>query len=41
MNFSEFLSLNIQNLESEIIGHYLYDEHPSRPWIIGFSDNNN
>jgi hypothetical protein len=31
------MSLNIQHLENEIIDHYLYDEHLSRPWIIGFS----
>jgi DNA sulfur modification protein DndC len=31
------MSLNIQYLENEIIDQYLYDEHPSRPWIIGFS----
>ncbi|WKZ76245.1 MAG: DNA phosphorothioation system sulfurtransferase DndC [Vicingaceae bacterium] len=31
------MSLNIQHLENEIIDQYLYDEHPSRPWIIGFS----
>jgi DNA sulfur modification protein DndC len=31
------MSLNIQHLENEIIDQYLYDEHPTRPWIIGFS----
>lgn len=31
------MSLNIQHLENEIIDQYLYDEHTSRPWIIGFS----
>lgn len=31
------MSLNIQHLENEIIDQYLYDEHDSRPWIIGFS----
>lgn len=31
------MSLNIQHLENEIIDQYLYDEHASRPWIIGFS----
>ena len=31
------MSLNIQHLENEIIDQYLYDEHPSRPWIVGFS----
>lgn len=31
------MSLNLQHLENEIIDQYLYDEHPSRPWIIGFS----
>jgi DNA sulfur modification protein DndC len=31
------MSLNIQHLENEIIDQYLYDEHHSRPWIIGFS----
>lgn len=31
------MPLNIQHLENEIIDQYLYDEHPSRPWIIGFS----
>lgn len=31
------MSLNIPHLENEIIDQYLYDEHPSRPWIIGFS----
>lgn len=31
------MSLNTQHLENEIIDQYLYDEHPSRPWIIGFS----
>lgn len=31
------MSLNIQHLENEIIDQYLYDEHDTRPWIIGFS----
>ena len=31
------MSLNIQHLENEIIDQYLYDDHPTRPWIIGFS----
>lgn len=31
------MSLNLQHLENEIIDQYLYDEHPTRPWIIGFS----
>ena len=31
------MSLNISHLENEIIDQYLYDEHSSRPWIIGFS----
>jgi len=31
------MPLNIQHLENEIIDQYLYDEHTSRPWIIGFS----
>jgi len=31
------MALNISHLENEIIDQYLYDEHPSRPWIIGFS----
>jgi DNA sulfur modification protein DndC len=31
------MSLNISHLENEIIDQYLYDEHPTRPWIIGFS----
>jgi len=31
------MSLNTQHLENEIIDQYLYYEHPSRPWIIGFS----
>jgi len=31
------MSLNVQHLENEIIDQYLYDEHSSRPWIIGFS----
>ncbi|MFN8279006.1 MAG: DNA phosphorothioation system sulfurtransferase DndC [Saprospiraceae bacterium] len=25
------------HIENEIIDQYLYDEHPTRPWIIGFS----
>ena len=31
------MSLNLQHLENEIIDQYLYDENPTRPWIIGFS----
>lgn len=31
------MALNIQHLENEIIDQYLYDENPTRPWIIGFS----
>lgn len=31
------MSLILQHLENEIIDQYLYDEHPTRPWIIGFS----
>ena len=31
------MALNISHLENEIIDQYLYDEHPTRPWIIGFS----
>lgn len=31
------MSLNISHLENEIIDQYLYDEHTTRPWIIGFS----
>ncbi len=31
------MPLNIQHLENEIIDQYLYDEHATRPWIIGFS----
>jgi len=31
------MALNIQYLEHEIIDQYLYDENPTRPWIIGFS----
>jgi DNA sulfur modification protein DndC len=31
------MPLNISYLENEIIDQYLYDENPSRPWIIGFS----
>ena len=31
------MSLNISHLEAEIIDQYLYDENPTRPWIIGFS----
>jgi hypothetical protein len=41
MNFSQLLTLNIQHLEDQIIGQYLYEEQPSRSWIIGFIDNNN
>jgi len=31
------MAINIQHLEHEIIDQYLYDEHQTRPWIIGFS----
>ena len=31
------MSLNISHIENEIIDQYLYDEHETRPWIIGFS----
>jgi len=31
------MSLNINHIENEIIDQYLYDENPTRPWIIGFS----
>jgi DNA sulfur modification protein DndC len=31
------MSLNISHLENEIIDQYLYDDNPTRPWIIGFS----
>lgn len=31
------MALNIAHLENEIIDQYLYDEHPTRPWIVGFS----
>jgi DNA sulfur modification protein DndC len=31
------MALNISHLENEIIDQYLYDDHPTRPWIIGFS----
>lgn len=31
------MALNITHLENEIIDQYLYDDHPTRPWIIGFS----
>jgi len=31
------MSLNLAHLENEIIDQYLYDENPTRPWIIGFS----
>lgn len=31
------MALNISHLENEIIDQYLYDEHTTRPWIIGFS----
>lgn len=31
------MAINIQHLENEIIDQYLYDEHETRPWIIGFS----
>lgn len=31
------MTLNISHLENEIIDQYLYDDHPTRPWIIGFS----
>lgn len=31
------MALNISHIENEIIDQYLYDEHATRPWIIGFS----
>ncbi len=31
------MPLNLSHLEEEIIDQYLYDKHPTRPWIIGFS----
>lgn len=31
------MSLNISHIENEIIDQYLYDDHLTRPWIIGFS----
>lgn len=31
------MALNISHIENEIIDQYLYDEHTTRPWIIGFS----
>lgn len=31
------MALNISHLENEIIDQYLYDDHSTRPWIIGFS----
>ena len=31
------MAFNISYLENEIIDQYLYDENPTRPWIIGFS----
>lgn len=31
------MALNISHLEHEIIDQYLYDDNPTRPWIIGFS----
>jgi DNA sulfur modification protein DndC len=31
------MAFNIQYLENEIIDQYLFDEHETRPWIIGFS----
>ena len=31
------MALNISHIENEIIDQYLYDEHLTRPWIIGFS----
>lgn len=31
------MPLNIAHIENEIIDQYLYDEHSTRPWIIGFS----
>lgn len=31
------MALNLKYIENEIIDQYLYDEHTSRPWIIGFS----
>ena len=31
------MPLNINHLYNEIIDQYLYDDHQTRPWIIGFS----
>jgi len=31
------MAINIAHLENEIIDQYLYDENPTRPWVIGFS----
>lgn len=31
------MPINISHIENEIIDQYLYDEHTTRPWIIGFS----
>jgi DNA sulfur modification protein DndC len=31
------MALDINYIENQVIDQYLYDEHPSRPWIIGFS----
>lgn len=31
------MAFNLPYLENEIIDQYLYDENPTRPWIIGFS----
>ena len=31
------MPLNISHIENQIIDQYLYDEHSTRPWIIGFS----
>jgi DNA sulfur modification protein DndC len=31
------MPISISHIENEIIDQYLYDEHPTRPWIIGFS----
>ena len=31
------MSVKINHIENEIIDQYLYDENPTRPWIIGFS----
>lgn len=31
------MALNVDYIENEIIDQYLFDENPTRPWIIGFS----